>query len=237
MTVEATMPATVVSAAATGTSTTNTTSIVRGDGDRGQLPDLSDLADDATAKPEPARPARHQPVHPAAGAVRRRRAATQIQRSAEIPDRDLKRARRQRRHWSLSATPLPSTAAPPVRPTSGDLEFSICKGPRPPDDLRSPIRPGQTVYSGNYEVKAGAIPVSSGTAKAMTASQWPAGTYTLTATGKDARATASRSPPKSRASSVRSISPQSPPLLSIGGQSYTTDKIKRVVRSAAYAAS
>ena len=37
-------------------------------------------ADHAAAEPEPARSARHQPVHPAAGAVRRRRAAAQDQR-------------------------------------------------------------------------------------------------------------------------------------------------------------
>ena len=50
--------------------------------DRRQFPDLPDPADDAVAEPEPARSARHQPVHPAAGAVRRRRAAAEDERPA-----------------------------------------------------------------------------------------------------------------------------------------------------------
>jgi flagellar basal-body rod modification protein FlgD len=60
--------------------------------------------------------------------------------------------------------------------------------------------------------------------------QWPAGTYTLTATGKDSsgNSVAISTEVQGIVDSVDLSS--SPPLLSIGGTSYTTDKIKRVVR-------
>jgi hypothetical protein len=59
------------------------------------------------------------------------------------------------------------------------------------------------------------------------------GTYTLTATGKDSsgNSVAISTEVQGVVDSVDLTS--SPPLLSIGGQSYTTDKIKRVVRSGA----
>src|SRR5215216_2491839 len=91
---------------------------------------------------------------------------------------------------------------------------------------------GQTAYSGAYSLSQGnASFVWDG--KGNDGTQWPAGTYTLTATGKDS------------AGNVVAISTEvqgvvdsvdltaSPPLLSIGGQTYTTDQIKRVVRSSA----
>ena len=60
--------------------------------------------------------------------------------------------------------------------------------------------------------------------------QWPAGTYTLTATGKDSSGNnvAISTEVQGIVDSVDLTA--SPPLLSIGGQNYTTDKIKRVVR-------
>ena len=60
--------------------------------------------------------------------------------------------------------------------------------------------------------------------------QWPAGTYTLTATGKDSSGNnvAISTEVQGIVDSVDLSA--SPPLLSIGGQNYTTDKIKRVVR-------
>ena len=63
--------------------------------------------------------------------------------------------------------------------------------------------------------------------------QWAPGTYTLTATGKDSsgNSVAISTEVQGVVDSVDLTS--SPPLLSIGGQSYTTDKIKRVVRSGA----
>ncbi|MBR0754281.1 flagellar biosynthesis protein FlgD [Bradyrhizobium jicamae] len=88
---------------------------------------------------------------------------------------------------------------------------------------------GQTAYSGNFTLNQGnASFVWDG--KGNDGSQWPAGTYTLTATGKDSSGNS-----VSISTEVQGVVDsvdltQSPPLLSIGGQSYTTDKIKRVVR-------
>ena len=89
---------------------------------------------------------------------------------------------------------------------------------------------GQTVYSGNFALSQG----SQGFAwdgKGNDGTQYPAGTYTLTATGKDANG-------KDVAISTEVLGvvdsvdlTASPPLLSIGGQTYTTDQIRRVVRA------
>jgi flagellar basal-body rod modification protein FlgD len=88
---------------------------------------------------------------------------------------------------------------------------------------------GQTAYSGNYTLKQGGSSfVWDG--KGNDGVQWPAGTYTLTATGKDSSGNnvAISTEVQGIVDSVDLSA--SPPLLSIGGQSYTTDKVKRVVR-------
>jgi flagellar basal-body rod modification protein FlgD len=91
---------------------------------------------------------------------------------------------------------------------------------------------GQTAYTGSYALKQGNSSfVWDG--KGNEGVQWPAGTYTLTATGKDSSGNnvAISTEVQGIVDSVDLSA--SPPLLSIGGQSYTTDKIKRVVRSGA----
>jgi flagellar basal-body rod modification protein FlgD len=88
---------------------------------------------------------------------------------------------------------------------------------------------GQTAYSGSYALKQGGSSfVWDG--KGNDGVQWPAGTYTLSATGKDSsgNSVAISTEVQGVVDSVDLSA--SPPLLSIGGQSYTTDKIKRVVR-------
>jgi flagellar basal-body rod modification protein FlgD len=88
---------------------------------------------------------------------------------------------------------------------------------------------GQTAYTGSFALKQGGSSfVWDG--KGNDGVQWPPGTYTLTATGKDSsgNSVAISTEVQGVVDSVDLTS--SPPLLSIGGQSYTTDKIKRVVR-------
>ena len=88
---------------------------------------------------------------------------------------------------------------------------------------------GQTAYTGNFSLKEGNSSfVWDG--KGNDGVQWPAGTYTLTATGKDSSGNnvAISTEVQGIVDSVDLTA--SPPLLSIGGQTYTTDKIKRVVR-------
>jgi flagellar basal-body rod modification protein FlgD len=91
---------------------------------------------------------------------------------------------------------------------------------------------GQTAFTGSYALKQGNSSfVWDG--KGNDGVQWPAGTYTMTATGKDSsgNSVAISTEVQGIVDSVDLTA--SPPLLSIGGQSYTTDKIKRVVRSGA----
>ena len=91
---------------------------------------------------------------------------------------------------------------------------------------------GQTCYSGNFSLKQGNSSfVWDG--KGNDGAQFPPGTYTLTATGKDASGNnvAISTEVQGIVDSVDLTA--SPPLLSIGGQTYTTDKIKRVVRQSA----
>lgn len=91
---------------------------------------------------------------------------------------------------------------------------------------------GVTVYSGNYTLKAGDFSfVWDG--KSNDGSQNPAGSYTISATGKNAtgKTVAISTEVQGVVDSVDMTS--SPPLLSIQGNNYTTDKIKRVVRTIA----
>jgi flagellar basal-body rod modification protein FlgD len=90
---------------------------------------------------------------------------------------------------------------------------------------------GQTVYSGNFALQQGnASFVWDG--KGNDGTQWPAGAYKLTATGKDTtgKDVAIATEIQGVVDSVDLTS--SPALLSIGGQNYTTDQIRRVVRAA-----
>ena len=90
---------------------------------------------------------------------------------------------------------------------------------------------GQTVYSGDFTLRQGnASFVWDGKGKDGT--QWPPGTYTLTATGNDSsgKSVAISTEVQGMVDSVDLTA--SPPLLSIGGQTYTTDQVKRVVRPA-----
>ena len=91
---------------------------------------------------------------------------------------------------------------------------------------------GQTVFSGNY-------PISKGKAnftwdgKGNDGTQWPAGYYTINASGKDTAGNNVAIPSEVQGVVDSVDLTASPPLLSVGGQTYTTDQIKRVVRPGA----
>lgn len=95
---------------------------------------------------------------------------------------------------------------------------------------------GQTVYSGNYTLNQGnASFVWDG--KGNNGTQWPAGTYKLTATAKD-----SAGKDVGIATEIQGVVDSvdltsTPALLSIGGTNYTTDQIRRVIRPTTAAAS
>jgi flagellar basal-body rod modification protein FlgD len=88
---------------------------------------------------------------------------------------------------------------------------------------------GQTAYSGTFAVNPGNQGFT-WDGRGNDGRAWPAGNYTLTATAVDAN-----KQPVAISTEVLAIVDsvdltQDPPLLSINGQNYTMDKIKRVVR-------
>jgi flagellar basal-body rod modification protein FlgD len=87
---------------------------------------------------------------------------------------------------------------------------------------------GQTVYSNNYSVQAGENQSFAWDGKGNDGTQWPAGQYKLTATATD---TAGNTVPVTTQIQgvVNSVDlTQSPPLLSINGQTYTVSQIKSI---------
>ncbi len=87
---------------------------------------------------------------------------------------------------------------------------------------------GQTVFNGNYSVQAGQNQAFAWDGKGNDGTQWPDGKYQLTATATD---TAGNSVAVSTQihGLVNSVDlTQSPPLLSINGQTYTVSQIKSI---------
>jgi flagellar basal-body rod modification protein FlgD len=88
---------------------------------------------------------------------------------------------------------------------------------------------GQTAYSGTYTMTAGTSPfVWDG--KDASGLQWPDGNYTLTVTAQDASGQTVAVPTEIQAVVDSADLTTNPPTLSIAGQDYTLDKIKRVMR-------
>ncbi|MEA2836302.1 MAG: flagellar basal-body rod modification protein FlgD [Bradyrhizobium sp.] len=87
---------------------------------------------------------------------------------------------------------------------------------------------GQNVFSGNYPVTAGANQAFSWDGKGIDGTRWPDGKYTLTATALDATGN-----PVAVSTQIQGVVnsvdlTQSPPLLSINGQTYTVSQIKSI---------
>jgi flagellar basal-body rod modification protein FlgD len=91
---------------------------------------------------------------------------------------------------------------------------------------------GQTVYTGSYTMQTGTQNFT-WDGKDNSGVKWPDGNYTLSVTAKDASGQ-DVSIPSEVQGLVDSVDlTQTPPVLSIGGQTFTLDKIKRVVRPGA----
>src|SRR5262252_5395732 len=88
---------------------------------------------------------------------------------------------------------------------------------------------GQTVYSGSFTMDTG-LQSFAWDGRDNTGTLWPDGKYTISVTGKDASGQ-TVSVPTEVEGLVDSVDlTQTPPVLSMRGQDYTLDKIKRVVR-------
>ena len=89
---------------------------------------------------------------------------------------------------------------------------------------------GQTVYTTNTTMNAGRQPFT-WDGKDASGLQWPDGNYTIAISAQDANGQAVAVPTEIQAPVDSADLTQRPPLLSIAGQDYTLDKIKRVVRN------
>ena len=89
---------------------------------------------------------------------------------------------------------------------------------------------GQTVYTTNMTMNAGQQTFT-WDGKDASGAQWPDGNYTIAISAKDTNGQAVTIPTAIQAPVDSADLTKSPPLLSIAGQDYTLDKIKRVVRN------
>ena len=91
---------------------------------------------------------------------------------------------------------------------------------------------GQSVYTGGFTMNAGTQNFT-WDGRGNNGVQWPDGNYTISVTAKDASGQTVAIPSEVQGV-VDSIDlTQSPAVLSIGGQTFTLDKIKRIVRPGA----
>jgi flagellar basal-body rod modification protein FlgD len=102
-------------------------------------------------------------------------------------------------------------------PTDSNVKISITNGT------------GQTVFTGSYAVNAGNNQTFAWDGKGNDGTQWPDGKYTLTATAADTtgNSVAVSTQIQGLVDSVDLT--QSPPLLSIEGQTYTVNQIKSII--------
>ena len=87
---------------------------------------------------------------------------------------------------------------------------------------------GQTVFTGNYAVNAGSNQAFSWDGKGNDGTQWPDGKYTLTATAADTAGNAVAVSTQIQGVVDSVDLTQSPPLLSINGQTYTVNQIRSI---------
>jgi flagellar basal-body rod modification protein FlgD len=88
---------------------------------------------------------------------------------------------------------------------------------------------GQTVYTGSFSMNAGTQGFQ-WDGKDAQGVQWPDGNYTITVTGKDTAGQAVAVPTEIEGIVDSVDLTKTPPELKVGGQAFTLDKIKRVVR-------
>lgn len=102
-------------------------------------------------------------------------------------------------------------------PTSAQVEISIANSS------------GQTVFTGKYTAGTGSDIPFTWNGQGNDGTQWPDGKYTISATGKDASGNpvGIAAQVQGKVSSVDLT--QSPPLLTIDGNSYTVGQVKSIV--------
>jgi flagellar basal-body rod modification protein FlgD len=89
---------------------------------------------------------------------------------------------------------------------------------------------GQTVFSGQYTTGAGSDIPFTWNGQGNDGTQWPDGKYTITATGKDASGNSVGVAAQVQGTVSSVDLTQSPPLLTIDGNSYTVSQVKSIVQ-------
>jgi flagellar basal-body rod modification protein FlgD len=89
---------------------------------------------------------------------------------------------------------------------------------------------GVQVYSGTRPLNTGTQAIN-WDGKDSSGLQWPDGNYTITVTAQDTSGKPVAIPTEIEAVVDSADLSQTPPVLSIAGQDYTVDKIKRVIRT------
>ncbi len=88
---------------------------------------------------------------------------------------------------------------------------------------------GQAVYTGSFSMSAGDHQAFQWDGRGNDGAQWPDGSYTLTATAKDTSGQAVAISTEIQGVVQAADLTQDPPTLSIGDQTFTIDKVKKVV--------
>jgi flagellar basal-body rod modification protein FlgD len=102
-------------------------------------------------------------------------------------------------------------------PTSATVDISISNAS------------GQTVFTGKYTAGAGSDIPFTWNGQGNDATQWPDGKYTISATGKDASGNSVGIAAQVQGTVSSVDLTQSPPLLTIDGQTYTVSQVKSIV--------
>ena|SRR5579872_4238585 len=108
--------------------------------------------------------------------------------------------------WNLNVT-KPATATVTIRDANGQTAFTGTVA----------VNPGNQTFTWNGQGTDG--------------TQWPDGNYTLSVTAVDANGQSTPVSTEIQAPVDSVDLTQNPPVLSIGGQNYSLDKVKRIVRS------
>jgi flagellar basal-body rod modification protein FlgD len=90
---------------------------------------------------------------------------------------------------------------------------------------------GQTVFTGKYTAGAGSDIPFTWNGQGNDGTQWPDGKYTISATGKDASGNAVGIAAQVQGTVSSVDLTQSPPLLTIDGNTYTVSQVKSIVGS------
>jgi flagellar basal-body rod modification protein FlgD len=88
---------------------------------------------------------------------------------------------------------------------------------------------GQTVFTGKYTASSGSDIPFTWNGQGNDGTQWPDGKYTITATGKDASGNSVGVAAQIQGTVSSVDLTQSPPLLTIDGNTYTVSQVKRII--------